>query len=152
MYLLVIWLQNRLIRLCQSTLPTALLTEELRRWLQFLGRYIKKVDQESEVCQDDLDLLTAAFRDSNLPMQAQVLQQPSFQCLASCQEHETTFLFNILKKNLNIKISLMLRVSKPFTTTICIWRTICLCLLKPYFFYIYGMNQSGCEKAKYVGF
>ena len=37
---------------------------------------IKKVDQESEVCQDVLDLLTAAFRDSHRRMQAQVLQHP----------------------------------------------------------------------------
>ena len=37
----------------------------------FSGK-IKKVDQEGEVCQDDLDLLTAAIRD--LCMQAQVLQ------------------------------------------------------------------------------
>ena len=38
------------------------------------SRNIKKEDQESEGCQDDLDLLTAAFGDSHLCMQAQVFQ------------------------------------------------------------------------------
>ena len=56
-------------------LPMTLLSVKLRRRLILQTRSRRK-DQESEVCQDDLDLLTAAFGDSFsfFRMQAQVHQ------------------------------------------------------------------------------
>ena len=47
----------------------------------FFSGDIKKVDWKSEVCQDVLDLLTAAFRDSHLCMQAQMIQCSSVEMI-----------------------------------------------------------------------
>ena len=49
--------------------PNDALDGVVEKEISFSGK-IKKVDQESEVYQDDLHLLTAAFRDSHLCMQA----------------------------------------------------------------------------------
>ena len=127
LYLILCWdedLSHMTTEQAYQTLPQHLPNNALdgivEKKTSFSGK-IKRVDQESEVCQDVLDLLTARFRDFHLRMQAQVLQHypPSSVWLAARYIQRPHFCSK-LKKNLKIKLFLMLRVSQSVTTTICI--------------------------------
>ena len=79
-------------------LPNDALDVVVEKKTSFSGK-IKKVDQESEVCQDILHLLTDAFRYSHLRMQAQVLQHyhPSSVWLAARNMKQPHFCSNFKK-------------------------------------------------------
>ena len=93
--ILVIWLQNRPIKLCHST------SQQRSWWSSWEGDFfswnIMKMDQKSEVPQDVLDLQTAAFRDSHLCMQAQVLQHNPLSSVWLAARSRTRPHFSFLK-------------------------------------------------------
>ena len=101
-------------------LPNNALDGVVEKKTSFFGK-IKKVDQKREVFADVLNLLKAAFRDSYLCMQTQVLQHypPSSVFLAAINMKIPKVFFKC-KKNLKIILSLMLRLSQSVITTICI--------------------------------
>ena len=100
-------------------LPNNALDGVVEKKTSFFGK-IKKVDQKREVFADVLNLLKAAFRDSYLCMQTQVLQHypPSSVFLASINMKIPKVFF--YTTNMKIILSLMLELSQSVITTICI--------------------------------